>query len=86
MCTYVELPHPPTPPFLYICTDLGCKPAGCYVDLLPRLPSPCSTDPLNCTVLCSSVLDSTFVVNEDQAIEKFDVTKPNFSVIYNEYD
>lgn len=68
-----QLSHPPTLTTLNICVDLVGKPMGCHTHLLPQPLYPRSPDPLDCTILCSSILDYTSVVNEDQAIDKVDV-------------
>lgn len=60
-----QLPHPPTITSLNFCTDFVVKPMDFHVPFLPQPLSSCLVDPLNCIVLCSFVLDSTPVVNED---------------------
>ena len=59
---------------------------GCHMHLLPQPPSPHSIDPPYCMVFCSSIPNSTLIVNEDQAIDKVDVAQPTYVVIYKEYD
>jgi len=68
--TSIQLSHAPTLTTLNICVDLVGKPMGRYTHLLPQPPSLHSADPLDCIVLCSSVLDSTPIVNEDQTIDE----------------
>lgn len=82
--TYVELSHPSIPRALDICTDLAQNPVGCHVDFLPQPLSPHSTDPLDYTVLCSSVPNSTLVVNEDQVVEGVDVLQQTYVIIHDE--
>lgn len=53
---------------------------------LPQPPSSCSADPLNCTVLCSSIMNSKFIVNEDQDIDRDCVAQLTFIFIHEEYD
>ena len=83
--TSVELSHPPTPPTLDICADLACKLVGCHVDSFPQPPSPHSVDPLDCTILCSSVPDSSPIVNEDQVVNGVSVVQPTYAIIHDEY-
>jgi len=82
--TFVELSHPPTPPALDICTDLACEPAGCHMDSFPQPPSPHSVDPPDFIVLCSYILDSTLVVNEDQDVGEVGVMQPTCTIIHDE--
>lgn len=83
--TDVELSHPPTPPSLDTCADLACNLIGCHEDSFPQPPSPCSIDPPDCTVLCSSILDSSLVVNEDQFVEGVGVMQPTCANIHDTY-
>lgn len=53
---------------------------------IPQPPSSYYHYPLDCTLLCSSRLDSIVVVNEDQAIDKVCVAQPTCSAIHEEYD
>ena len=62
------------------------KPMGCHMYFVPQPPSSYSDDPPNCIVLCSSITDSTLVVNEDQASNGVGVAKPTCVVIHEEYD
>lgn len=80
----VELSHPPTLPALNVCAKLACKPASCDVDLFPQPPSPRFIDPLDCIVLCSFVLDSTLVVNEDQVVDEVGVVQLTCTIIHDE--
>lgn len=82
----VELSHHPTITTLNFYAYLVGNPMGCHMHLLPQPPSLHSTDPPDCTVLCSSIPDSTPVANEDQAIDGFDVAQPTRALIYDEYD
>ena len=59
---------------------------GCHFHLLPQRPSLRSVDPPKCIILCSSISDSTLVVNEDQVIDEVHVAQPTCAIIYNEYD
>jgi len=81
--TSVEMSHPSTPPAIDIYTDLACKPVGRHVDLLPQHPSPCSSYPPDCIVLCSFVLNSTLIVNEDQVVDRFGVMQPTYAIIHD---
>lgn len=83
---FVQLSHPPTLTTLNICTYLVGKPMGCHTHLLPQPPSLRFSDPSDCTVLCSSVLDSTPIGNEDRAINGVDVAQQTCFVIHEEYD
>lgn len=82
--TFVELSYPPTPLALDICENLACKLAGCHVDLSPQPPSPHSVDPPDCTILCSSVPDSTLVVIEDQVVDRVGFVKQIRTIINDE--
>lgn len=54
--------------------------------LVPQPSSPRFVDPPDYTILCSSVPDSTPIMNEDQAIDGVEVGKPTCVVIHEEYD
>lgn len=54
--------------------------------ILPQPLSLCSVDPLDYTVWCSSIPDSTLIVNKDQAIDGVGVPQPTCVVIHEEYD
>jgi len=56
------------------------------MSVLPQHPSSSYVYPPDFVVLCSSILDSTLVVNEDQAIDGFGVAQPTCTVINEEYD
>jgi len=71
--TSVQLSHPPIITTLNFLAELVGNPMGCHMHLLPQPPSSHSVDPLDCTLLCSSVSDSTPVVNEDQATKEVGV-------------
>lgn len=43
---------------------------GCHKHLLPQPRSLHFVNPLDCTVMCSSILDSILIVNKDQAIDE----------------
>lgn len=53
---------------------------------VPHPPSLYFDHPLDCTILCSSVLDSTPVLKEDRSIDGFGVEKPTCVAIHEEYD
>jgi len=52
---------------------------------VPQTPSSYSDDPLDDVVLCSSITDSTLVVNEDQSIDGVGVAQPTCTIIHEEY-
>jgi len=52
---------------------------------VPQPPSLYSDDPLDDNVFCSSISDSTLVVNEDQAIDGVGVAQPTCAIIHEEY-
>jgi len=81
----VELSHPPTPPALDLYLYLADKAIGCHVDLFPQPLSPHFVYPLDCTVLCSPVPDSTLVVHEDLVVDEVCVEHPTCAIIYDEY-
>jgi len=82
--TSVELSHLLTPHALDIFADLACKPVGCHVDFFPQPLSPCSVDPPDCTVLCSSIPDSSPTVNKDQVFDRVGVMQPTYAIIHDE--
>jgi len=79
--TSFQLSHPPNITSLIFHADLVVKPMDCHMHVLPQPLSSCSVDPLDCTVLCSSIPESTHVVNEDQAINRVGVAQPTCAVI-----
>lgn len=81
----IKLPPPPTPPALDFCIDFDCKPDGCHMVSTPRTPSNGSFDPLYFDVLCSSILDSTCDVHENQVMDEVRAGKPTYAIIFNEY-
>lgn len=84
--TFVQMSHPPTLTTLNFYAYFIGKPMGYHMHLLPQPLSSCSVDPLYFTILCSTVSESTLIVNEDQAIDGVDVAQPSYVVIYDEYD
>lgn len=56
------------------------------MSVLCQPPSLCSVDSSDCTILCSSIPNSTFVVKKDQAIDKVGVVQLTCTVIHEEYD
>ena len=81
----IELSHPPTSPTLDFCMHLADKSIGCHMDFFPQ-PSPLHfVDPMDCTMLCSPVSNSTLVVHEDQVVNIVSVEKPTCAIIHNEY-
>jgi len=54
--------------------------------VLPQTLSSRSANPLDFTVLCSSIPESTPIVNEDQAIDRVGVAHPSFNVIHEKYE
>ena len=82
--TSTELSRPPTPHALDICVDLACNLVGCHMDLFPQPPSPCSVDPPDCTILFSSISDSSPIVNEDQVVDRVGVMQPTYAIIHDE--
>ena len=82
--TSFELSHPPTPHALDILIDLACKPIGCHVDSFPQPLSQRSVDPSDCTILCSSIPNSSLVVNEDQVVDGVSVVQATCTIIHDE--
>ena len=74
--TSIQLSHLPIITSLNFRADLVMKPMGCHMHLLPQSPSSRSADPLDCIVFCSSILDFTPVINEDEATNRVGVAKP----------
>lgn len=60
---------PPTPPTLCLYTNLDYKPDGCHMVSFSQDPSSISFNPPYFGALCSSVLESTCDVHEDQAVD-----------------
>jgi len=83
---FIQLSYPPNINYINFHVALVAKPMGCHVHFLPQPPSSCFGDPTDCTVLCSPILNSTLVVNEDQAIDEVGFTQPTCVVIHDEYD
>ena len=83
--TFIELPHPPIPPALDICSDLACNPTSCHVDLFPQPLPPHSIYPMDCIVLCSFVLFSTLAVNKDRVVNRVDVVQPTCAIIHDKH-
>jgi len=65
---------------------LVADPLGYHIDFVPQPPSSYKDDPSDGTVLCSSIPNSTLVLNEDQAIDGFGVAQPTCPSIHEEYD
>ena len=82
--TFVELSHPPTPPALDIYVDFACNAIGCHVDSFPQPLSQRSVDPSDCTILCSSIPNSSLVVNEDQVVDGVSVVQATCTIIHDE--
>ena len=53
---------------------------------VPQPPSLYSDDPLDDTLLCSSISNSTLVLNEDHATDGVGVAKQKCTVIHEEYE
>lgn len=84
--TSVQISYPPNIILLNFCTDLVVSPLSYHMNFVPQPPSSYSYDPSDDDVLCSSIPDSTLVVNEDQAINEVSVSQPTCIVIHQEYD
>jgi len=82
--TFVELSHRRTQLTLDIYTDLACKLVGCHVDSSSQPSSPCFVDPPYCTVLCSSIMDCSPAVNEDQVVNGVGVMQPTYGIVHDE--
>lgn len=54
------------------------------MDSFPQPPSPHSVDPPDCTVLFSSIPDSSPAVKEDQAVDRVGVVQPTCAIIHDE--
>ena len=78
-------PSPPTPPALYFCANLDCKPVGYHVVSSSQPLSTGSFGPLDFFVLCSSILDFTCDVHEDQVMDEVGVEHPTCAIIFYEY-
>ena len=72
----VQLSYPPSITSLNFRTGLAAKSMGCHMHLLPHPPFSHFADPPDCIILCSSVPDSTPILNEDQAINRVGVAQP----------
>lgn len=81
----IQLSHFPNITSLNFHIDLVAKPMGRHMHVLPQPPSLCYADPLECIVLCSSIVDSTPIMSEDQAIDRVGVAQTTCFVIHKEY-
>jgi len=54
------------------------------MDSFPQPPFSHSVDPPDCAVLCSPILDSSPVVNNDQVIKRVGVMQPTCAIIHDE--
>lgn len=81
----IDLSPIPTPLALDFYEYLDCKPIGCHVILFFQPPSSSSFDPLNFSVMCSSVPDSTCDFHEDKVVEGVGIEKPTCAIIFYEY-
>jgi len=84
--TYVQLSHPPTISSRNFHVDLVVSPSCCNMNFVPQPSSSHSVVPLDDIVLCSSIPDSTLVMNEEQATEKVGVAQRTCAVIHEEYE
>jgi len=84
--TFVQLSHSPNISSLNFRLDLVVSPSSCHMHFVPQPLSSYSTNPPNNTVSCSSILDSTLVVNEEQATNEVGVAQPTCTIIHEEYD
>ena len=80
--TSVQLSHPPNVTSLNFRVHLVVNPLSCHKNFVPQPPSLYSDD----VVLCYSILDSTLVVNEDQAIDRVGVAQPTRTGIHENYE
>ena len=84
--TPVHPSHSPNITPLHFHADLVVSPSNCHVHSFLRPPSLHSGIPQNDVVLCSSILDSSLVVNDEQPTEGVGVAKPTCIVIHEEYE
>lgn len=82
----VQLSHLPNITSLKFFTYLVVIPLICHMNFVPQPPFLYSNDPLDDTILCSSILDSILIMNEDQAIHGVGFAQPTCIVIHEEYD
>jgi len=54
------------------------------MDSFPRPSSLRSVDLPDCTVLCSSIPNSSLIVNKDQALDEFGVMQPTCAIFHDE--
>lgn len=84
--TSIQLSHLPNITSFSSHTDCVKNPMGYHMYFIPQPPSSYSHYSLDCIVLCSSILDSTIAVNEDQAIDGVAIAQPTCTAIHEEYD
>ena len=84
--TSIQLSHPPNITSLNCCANWVADPMGCHMYFVSQPPSSYFDDPLDDIVSCSSILGSTLVVNEDQAIDGVGVAQPICVIIHEECD
>lgn len=78
----VQLPHPSNITLLNFCVDLVVSPLICHMHFVPQSSFSYSND----TILCFSIMDSTLVLNEYQAIDGVGTAQPTCTIIHEEYD
>ena len=84
--TSIQLSHPPNITSLNFHVDLVASSSSCHMYFIPQHLSAYFDDPLDCTILCFSIPNSTPIVNEDKSIDEVGVSYPTYVVIYDEYD
>lgn len=84
--TPTQLSHPPNITSLNFHEDLVVSPSSCHMNFVPQPPSLQLTIPLDDTVLCSSIPDSTLVLNEEQATDRVSLAQPTCVFIHEEYE
>lgn len=84
--TFFQLPRPPEIAPSNFHVDLVVSPIPHHMYFVPQPLSSYSDHPPDDTVLCSSILDSTLVLNEDRSIDGVDVTQLTCFGIHEEHD
>ena len=84
--TSVHPPHPPKITPLNFHAELVVSPSSYHMCYFIQPPSSHSSVPLDDVVLCSSILDSSLVVNEEQPTDEVSVARPTCVVIHEKYE
>ena len=83
--TYIKLSHPPNITSLNFHIDLFVSPLSCHMHFVPQPLSSYLHGPTDDTILCSSIPDSTLVLNGDRSVNEVGVSQPTCDGIHEEH-